>query len=296
MPVEGLPLILENTLQDILRQHMITSWTIKGGTKFSEVRIRFNMASMPFGEVKYRKEPPSRIKRDTRRASRKRNIEEEDYQTCVLVDNDNISDQTFQDIRNPFQRFLADDIEATAPVSIKQDPSPVPQVDGTTDNMHTSTPWSQDVNNITETDSVVSVCQGQDSDQNKHSESDTSSDDSVAEFVALICSFCSKQIQYGEVCRQCKLCGNIYLCKSCFDERKHIRHVTWNLDLSSIPTVPHCQICRTALSSIKEDFVYKCDTCAGYIQCSDCHVTRVCHIQHRDQMQKVTIDTILENG
>ena len=88
------------------------------------------MAAMPLGEVKYRKEPP-RITRDTRRASRKRNIEEEDYQTCVLeVDNGNTSDQTLQGIRNPFQRFLANDIEATAPVLINQDPSPVPQVPG----------------------------------------------------------------------------------------------------------------------------------------------------------------------
>ena len=42
------------------------------------------------------------------------------------------------------------------------------------------------------------VC-GQDSDQNKYSESDKGSDDSIAQYVALICSFCNKQIQHDEV-------------------------------------------------------------------------------------------------
>ena len=69
MPVDGLPLTLENTLQDTLHQHMITTWTIQGGIKVSEVNIRFNMASISFGDMKYRKEPPSRIRKYTRRAS-----------------------------------------------------------------------------------------------------------------------------------------------------------------------------------------------------------------------------------
>ena len=105
-----------------------------------------------------------------------------------------------------------------------------------------------------------------------------------------------KLIQHDEVCKQCKLCGNIYLCGSCRVERKHIGHVTWDLNVSLIPTVPHLHICLTAPSNIKEDFVYQCPTCAGYTQCSDCQLKGVCHAQHRDQMQKVPIETLIDNG
>ncbi len=70
MPVEGLPKILENTLDTLLEENLLSSWNIKGGQYFIQLNLRFTTASNQPSqrEVKYRRAPPSQIARDRQHA------------------------------------------------------------------------------------------------------------------------------------------------------------------------------------------------------------------------------------
>ena len=68
MPLEGLPIVLEKTLDAHLSHFALQSWKTKGGQKFSQVTIRFVHENMAAGEIQYRRTPPSRLARDNARA------------------------------------------------------------------------------------------------------------------------------------------------------------------------------------------------------------------------------------
>ena len=75
MPVSGLPPALENALEAIIDDNMLTSWRISGGSKFVNVSLRFQVADMTgstvFNEPRtFRTKPPSQVKRDTTRRAK----------------------------------------------------------------------------------------------------------------------------------------------------------------------------------------------------------------------------------
>lgn len=78
MPLQGLPFVLENTLENLLMQNALSSWIMKGGNKFTQVCLRFkseNMAtSASNAEVQYRRTAPSRLARDRLRASERQQV------------------------------------------------------------------------------------------------------------------------------------------------------------------------------------------------------------------------------
>ena len=78
MPVNGLPLTVENALSGLLVEGSISSWKITGGEKYAVLTLRFAMADHDqtgenCGQVKqstvtqFRRKPPSQIKRDSTR-------------------------------------------------------------------------------------------------------------------------------------------------------------------------------------------------------------------------------------
>ena len=76
MPINGIPVILENTLDSLLQHNTLTSWTIKGGPKFSQVFMRFTGAEMATADVQYRRTAPSRRRRDRQRAVERQGVRE----------------------------------------------------------------------------------------------------------------------------------------------------------------------------------------------------------------------------
>ena len=135
MTHKGLPNILDNTLDTLLDKYIVTSWGVKGGNRFTEVTIRFNMASMPQGNIKYRREPPSRMARDKARANRYTEPIDNFCSEDTIEDNASvIHDEQIENIPNLFTRFLADDNAARPdhmPTSKAEDnivgyPSPLP--------------------------------------------------------------------------------------------------------------------------------------------------------------------------
>ncbi len=78
MPVNGLPLTVENALSGLLMEGNISSWKITGGERFAVLTLRFTMADQDqTGEncgkekhntvTQFRRKPPSQIKRDSNR-------------------------------------------------------------------------------------------------------------------------------------------------------------------------------------------------------------------------------------
>ena len=68
MPVEGLPYVLETSLNAIINEYKLSSWRIQSGEEFTQIILRFPMVGGSQGEVEYRRAPPSRISRDRKRA------------------------------------------------------------------------------------------------------------------------------------------------------------------------------------------------------------------------------------
>lgn len=74
MTVIGLPKVLENSLNDLLKSCKLTSWNIHGGIETVQLSIRFaildieNSTYMDTSNVTYRKMPPCQTKRNRERA------------------------------------------------------------------------------------------------------------------------------------------------------------------------------------------------------------------------------------
>ena len=70
MPVEGLPKVLETTLDSLLKNNLLSSWIMRGGDEFIQLSIRFSNTAIAadMGEVKYRRASQSRLARDRLRA------------------------------------------------------------------------------------------------------------------------------------------------------------------------------------------------------------------------------------
>ena len=140
MPLQGLPSILEVSMEQMLDTYNITSWSIRSGNKFSEVSIRFNMTADVHTETKYRKVPPSRLTRDRERAASR--IVSSGHNTSIPLDlqdqGSNVLDNQDKEVL-PVNTTVLQDYCMTpihnADILILPvgSPSPVSQVDGTMD-------------------------------------------------------------------------------------------------------------------------------------------------------------------
>ena len=70
MPLIGLPFILENNLDMLLKESRLSSWQIRGGESFTQVTLRFPINPTPghTGNLEYRRASRSRLVRDQMRA------------------------------------------------------------------------------------------------------------------------------------------------------------------------------------------------------------------------------------
>ena len=72
MTCEKLPKILVITLDNILEEHSISSWHITGGPYYTQLSIRFAHGEIIDNtkDIKYRRTPPSQIRRDKARLNK----------------------------------------------------------------------------------------------------------------------------------------------------------------------------------------------------------------------------------
>ena len=96
MPLFGLPMVLENSLDSILSSNTITSWNIKGGPKFTQVTMRFNVAAILPGDIdqQYRRTSPSRQARDRKRANERQSTDTHSNHQCLTSNRDQETNTT----------------------------------------------------------------------------------------------------------------------------------------------------------------------------------------------------------
>ena len=285
MPVEGLPLLLENVLMDIMDTSQVSSWTIKGGNEYGQVTIRFKMApmcSVKQAEVKYRKEPPSRTRRDMRRAGTHKNSDD------MKPDLHPVKNKSYED--NFLNSDIADDTTVnlcTAGISlspINNDTvpclSPVVQVDGPPDGASGSQLFG----------SQPSEPNNGSGARNNLVQHATSIDSGVTNMChhTFSCSKCGIDINQG---KRCLLCANIFICEDCFNEgfHKQCKFVIGDFDIDKVPNQLHCHGCFKPFADLKS--IFKCASCKNYCQCPNCQVGCV-HYYHREYLEETPIDDI----
>ena len=305
MPVHGLPQVLENALNDIMDSNSVTSWIMKGGSGYSQVSIRFKMASdsdIQQGEIKYRKEPPSRARRDKIRAATKMSHGDSKNLSSDMQSNDfahNCDDSHQINIADDTTVYLNTAGILESPMqtsSTLQTLSPVIQVDGPLDTLSGPIPYE---NKIPEHDGATNVL---DSEENcagiglhEPLQKNEFNKDSVPSTLetkneTYSCSNCSGNINEG---KRCTFCSNIFLCDDCFDSgfHKQCRMFTTHFNATDMPRKPHCQGCFKLIEDIKDRSFFKCAVCPRYFQCSICKINCV-HCYHIKDLTEVSVTDI----
>ena len=141
-------------------------------------------------------------------------------------------------------------------------PSPLPQCDGPADcsavarssevACQTDQGGNADVNNSDK-------CIGDGSLVNEESFQPLAADSPVE--YKITCFECRKELV--DRCMRCFLCGNVFLCTSCFYRKGHKEHFCFltNFDPSTKPHVPHCMSCFLPIPSMTLTSVLTCTHC-----------------------------------
>ena len=303
MPVEGLPLVLENALIEVMDTSVISSWTLRGGDDFSQVTIRFKMAasSAKQAQVKYRKEPPSRTRRDMKRAQRNkdntsmipnmhyvdRNSPGDSYQNVNIADDTTVNLSTAGISLSPMQN--------TFPTL-----SPVAQVDGPLDSacglqQGDQTPVETSTDSGDNIDLQQPAYTTDSGATNELHQPLPDPDNGATNYFKkeFVCSSCGIDIASG---KRCLLCANVYMCERCFSEGFHqqvpnslCKFVIGDFDVDNVPNEPHCMGCFKTFSG--ETSLFKCASCQRYLQCSKCQINCL-HHYHRNYLQEIPFEDI----
>ena len=153
-----LPEQLQVTLDSLLCNGILCSWTIHGNSGMSTVIMRFKMdgctedtmKEAPTGSAKYKRVPPSQLKRDMVRASEWKESADREMDD-VVKDNDGASDKSVDIVQcvKPKQKTvpghatpniasvsLTTRSRSRAAFTTAQQTSPLPQTDGAYDSDH----------------------------------------------------------------------------------------------------------------------------------------------------------------
>ena len=278
MPVEGLPLVLEDALMNMMDTGYVSSWNIKGGNEYGQVTIRFKMApsSAKQTDVKYRKEPPSRTRRNMKRAAI---YKDNNHMNSVAqpVDSKPIEDNfTYSDIADDTTVNLNTAGILLSPMHGSL--SPVVQVDGPLDGACGSQPCGSQP-------SEASTGRGVINDLEQKATSMGSGATNICHN-KFLCSNCGIDIDQG---RRCLLCANIFICDSCYDEGFHKKCFIGSFDITKVPSDVHCLGCFKPLGDKKS--IFKCASCKNYYQCPTCQVNCL-HYYHRDHLEEMPLEDV----
>lgn len=292
MPLQGLPLVLEITLDTLLTNNALSSWQIKGGPKFSQVTIRFSaMAAAPSNtEVQYRRAPPSRIARDRQRAFARSDTTVQ-YQQEEHIDRDSNngeeeSTQMPANIRE--QANIATMDNSSPPVLAACQPSAAAD-----DNMNGQSGMTErgvtvSLNNIDMSgDSVKSeYADIQETSITNDGDSDSSEGGTFS------CDGCGGMMSgdSGMVWYRCTECDDVDICTDCFlrnvhgHHKRHIHKFVCPVDWNSC----YCDSCGVVLNV--DAVLFSCRLCEDYCLCGSCKKQRM-HIKHNKHL---TLDSVTQ--
>ena len=307
MPVDGLPLVLENIINSIITENEVDSWILRGFKEYSQLTLKFKMASsgdsMEYST--YKKKPKGQIKRDKRRSDKWKYTENKQVESGTIIGRPNryekqddksdekherdfnSGDQSQEDQGGTPCEESPDDIDMVIPTVGKPSSSEEhashgnASVDGPGQGSHMNCNMSRpnidfcDVNKSTDhidmdnDSSVESMCLNILSDQ----ESDNGKHE------LLHCDECHVPIyeESGVTWMRCTTCNDHDICWDCWRKGNHREHhsqmttYTWQNELSNLPQYS-CSCCGFLYDHENPLFrVKRCGKCGDFSMCKRCH-------------------------
>ena len=302
MPVDKLPLMLEDLLNNILENNCVASWNIHGANNFSQVTVRFKVDTDENDiqqSATYRKVPPSRVTRDRNRAS--------NFKSSVFDRNDNSSIGTehisnkhsdvrvtsskpstaIAEINNTeinMQQEIMTSSTNTNPTSSKQDMAAGPKASPSVVlQTNSSNADKQTIQNLVE--------------GREHFSSDRS-EGSSEDIEIAHCGLCQADIKSYSY-HKCTYClDEIDICDACFKDNRHsihkryIQSFTFHPGCWEDPNMVICNSCGQVFPINDETMVWNCKICEDYCICEKCRLQRM-HNVHKDNFKMIFIKAFI---
>ena len=288
-----LPKTLVLALESLFCENELKSWSISSGKYFSQVTIRFTPEVDQGGNMdtkrkhtKYKRMPPSQVKRDELRASQR---SEDIKQTGITNLDNNGEDIVSSNLTCHIESHIdADDYKDHQ--GVNKDSHNVLAMSACSQ----ADDFDEDNANKDEDSAISDHC----------SKTDTSSQDSLESRVdeEVVCNICDDTVETApvakyHVCAQCSDSskeGLFVVCRKCHKVGKHNDH-TGQMTLFTDPEIDHgnyCSQCGYEFKSPKSP-VFACSLCHefDYEICYMCY-TKGLHSKHAKYIQQVTRDDI----
>ena len=312
MPVDGLPLVLEKTLETLLEGYTMSSWNIRGGNEFTQVTLRFAVSGPKMDTIDnryYKRKSRSQVVRDSVRLGEWKNKHHNealcsDLATCNMnADKDkstgNISDTSSVLDTQENQQPILEDYDIP-------DNSSHHSFNERSSTMGGLVPELVEKASISRVGSANPLPLGLDvGDVNTHRKDidtnsiDLSSSDSHRTDLSkdsrkeiFNCGICNNPIKgkLGDKWYKCSHCEDLYICQECNKNSLHqihrdqIHEYTWLFDVNSSCYQYFCDCCGFRYDYFNENFrVWQCTRCGDYTLCKRCKEQNM-HSKHRYYM------------
>ena len=289
--------MLENILDSLIQDHNLLSWYTRGGSKFTQVCLRFDTAAMSEDTaetVMYRKVSQRRIERETNRAKQWR-----DTQKSMPED---ILDQSCGSSMTK-DMDIQTDIEASAMAHMA-----VPHIDTLpTDSSIGNNTTADAADQITEVTTginakevnISTVGVGQQTDASTCTHVDAvdqgceTEESLIFRGIGVRCNICNYSCNiHGNRWKRCTRCDDYDICYDC--RRYHARHKAYVHEFvyPDDPDYGYCDSCGHSFENTSE-YLFQCKACEDYVLCGKC-LREGMHPQHRPDMIKMPVGTYLD--
>ena len=305
MPVDRLPLMLEDLLNNILENNCVSSWNIHGANNYTQVTVRFKVETDENDEQQpatYRKVPPSRAARDKSRASNFRSTLSKDSENSggrianIPNKHSNVGGASYKPSTaisniNNTETNMQQGIMTNKPLQTGSNVNPAYSKHGVASShkVNTSEGAVHENNSINvEGDYFQNQVMGK--NQFETEDNGSSSDD----FDVTQCGICQSGITSYKYHR-CTFCTEeVDICDSCFLENQHSIHkkyiqtFTLNPDCLDDPKIIFCDSCGQVFPINDETMVWDCKICGDYCICEKCRFQDM-HYVHKDDFKMIFI-------
>ena len=265
MPVNGLPLTVENALSGLLMEGNISSWKITGGEKYAVLTLRFAMADhdqtgencpsvKPNTVTQFRRKPPSQIKRDSNR----RNV----WQNSRVSD----AERDISDVESVFSdsvTLVKTSVDSTNASSRAEVMSPGPELG--------SEPGSRTLE--TDMPLLTHLPIMQKNDNSLHHST-----------IYKQCASCKSNLPKPDEAMWFK-CTEDYsdICVLCHDRGRHacVSHVDQLQEFIPPDCEAYCDGCGTPFKTNLNKY-FLCNICDNYALCRSCHRKTLHRVHHSD--------------
>ena len=310
MSLEDMPLVLKNMLIALLDDNNITSWNIRGLDGFTQVSIRFtNMIDHGHHnnkDIVYRKVPPSRMARDTKRRG--------DWQNGTQLKNIatevdlNIQNDAADNFQNPSGDHnttyvsqgtiqadtlrgsntmgnIEDQLPSQADQSVQRSESETlaAEDNGT---MHSKPSISIESPSPPESSYASHIIDKQDGKQTKNVVHCYLASQAPLDMIEFECDSCKNTISDG-VWYRCTFCCDYDLCIDCWKDDKHSHHKNQIHKYTDcgVKSDLYCDSCGALFD--KASKVFCCFVCEDYALCPGCKHAGM-HSVHKNDLHQIT--------